>query len=45
MVIKIIEAKPEGQDWIPTIKLSDTPGKYTGDKESIKLCKEILNID
>ena len=45
IVIKIIEAKPEGQDWVPTIKLSDTPGKYTGDEESIKLCKGVLNIE
>ena len=45
MVIKIIEAKAEGQEWTPTIKLSDTKGKYTGDEESIKLCKSLLNID
>lgn len=45
IVVKIIEAKAEGQDWIPTIKLSDSPGKYTGDEESIRLCKGILNID
>ncbi len=45
IVIKIIEAKPEGQGWVSTIKLSDTKGKYTGDKESIKLCKEILHIE
>lgn len=45
IVIKIIEARAEGQDWIPTIKLSDTAGKHTGDEESIKLCKGILNID
>lgn len=45
IVIKIIEAKPEGQNWVPTIKLSDTKGKYTGDAESIKLCKEVLQIE
>jgi len=45
IVIKIIEAKAEGQEWTPTIKLSDTKGKYTGNKESIKLCKSLLNID
>ena len=44
IVIKIIEAQPEGQNWEHTIKLSDTKGKYTGDKESIKLCKEVLKI-
>ncbi len=45
IVIKITEAKPEGQDWIHTVKLSDTKGKYTGDENSIKLCKEVLNIE
>jgi len=44
MVIKLSEVKPEGQDWIPTIKLSDAPGKYTGDPAMIKLCRELLNI-
>ncbi len=44
IVIKVLEAKPEGQEWMPTIKLSDTPGKYTGDKEQIELCKNLLNI-
>ncbi len=45
IVIKIIEAKPEGQDWVPTIKLSDNQGKHTGEENSIKLCKDILNIN
>jgi len=45
MVIKLTEAKPENQDWIHAIKLSDTKGKYTGDEEMIKLCKAILKID
>ena len=40
----LIEAKAEGQEWIPTIKLSDNEGKHTGDENSIKLCKGILNI-
>lgn len=44
IVIKMIEAKAEGEEWIHTIKLSDAPGKYTGDEESIRLCKGILNI-
>jgi nicotinate phosphoribosyltransferase len=44
IVIKMVEAKAENQDWIPTIKLSDNPGKHTGDEESIKLCKGILNL-
>jgi nicotinate phosphoribosyltransferase len=45
IVIKITEAKPEGQHWIHTVKLSDTKGKYTGDETSIKLCKEVLGIE
>ena len=44
IVIKMVEARAEGEDWVHTIKLSDTPGKYTGDEESIRLCKGVLNI-
>ena len=43
MVIKLTSAKVLGE-WIPTVKLSDNPGKHTGDKRTIELCKEILNI-
>ena len=45
MVIKMTEAKPEGEDhWIPTIKLSDDLGKHTGDEKEIEICKHVLNI-
>lgn len=44
IVIKIIEAKAEGQNWIPTVKLSDTPGKYTGAAQTIRLAKDVLQI-
>lgn len=44
IVIKMSEAKPEGQSWVSTVKLSDATGKYTGDEDSIKLCKGVLNI-
>ncbi len=44
MVIKITEAKPEGEDWSHCIKLSDSKGKYTGDPEEIKIAKHILKI-
>ncbi len=44
IVIKIVEALPEGRDWIPTVKLSDTKGKYTGDAEMIDIAKKILNV-
>lgn len=43
MVIKLTSAKVLG-DWVPTVKLSDNPGKHTGDARTIDLCKEILNI-
>lgn len=44
IVIKMSEAKPEGQSWIKTIKLSDNSNKYTGDPAMIELCKKVLNI-
>ena len=44
IVIKMTEAKPEGDDWTPTIKLSDTPGKHLGDEKEIEICKHILKI-
>lgn len=31
-------------EWTPCVKLSDEPGKYTGDKEYIELAKKILKI-
>ncbi len=45
IVIKITEAKPEGQMWIPTVKLSDVSGKHTGDKKTIEIIKKVLQID
>jgi len=44
IVIKLIEAKPEGGHWTPVIKLSDELGKHTGDKHIIDLARTILNI-
>jgi nicotinate phosphoribosyltransferase len=44
IVLKMTEAKPEGQHWIPVVKLSDAPGKYTGDPEMIRLAKTVLGI-
>lgn len=45
IVIKMTEALPESQTWIPVVKLSDEKGKYTGDPKMIGLAKEILGID
>lgn len=44
IVIKMAEALPEGDEWIPAVKLSDEKGKYTGDEKMIHLAKTILNI-
>jgi hypothetical protein len=35
----------EGGSWTPTVKLSDSPSKYTGDAHAIYLAKEILGIE
>lgn len=45
MVIKMTAAKPEGSEWLPTVKLSDSPGKYTGDLDAIETAKRVLYID
>jgi len=45
MVIKMSAAKPTAEnEWIPTIKLSDTEGKHTGDAKMIETCGYVLNI-
>lgn len=44
IVIKIVEAKPEGNDWISAVKLSDNPGKHTGHPDEIALAKALLKI-
>jgi nicotinate phosphoribosyltransferase len=43
MVIKLIAVNFAGE-WVNTIKLSDDPKKYTGDPETINLCKQTLGI-
>src|SRR5690606_8862339 len=44
IVIKMIEAYPEEAHWTPVVKLSDEPGKHTGDTGTIALAKQILDI-
>ena len=44
MVIKMLRAKPEGEDWHHCIKLSDSEGKHTGDKKEIEIAKYVLGI-
>lgn len=45
IVIKMTEALPESEPWTPVIKLSDVPGKHSGDEKMIELAKEVLGID
>lgn len=44
IVIKLIAVKGINNEWIPTVKLSDEKGKYTGDPKMIELAKEFLRI-
>jgi nicotinate phosphoribosyltransferase len=44
IVIKMVEALPEGGEWTPVVKLSDEKGKYTGEEKMIHLAKTILDI-
>lgn len=44
IVMKLIAAQSINGDWIPTVKLSDEHGKYTGDPKMIDLAKEFLRI-
>ncbi|MCY7420356.1 MAG: nicotinate phosphoribosyltransferase [Chitinophagaceae bacterium] len=44
IVIKMVEALPEGGRWTPVVKLSDETGKYTGEPAMIDLAKQVLNI-
>jgi len=44
IVIKMTEAKPEGEEWHPCIKLGDGVGKETGIKKEIEMAQHILNI-
>jgi len=39
IVMKLIAAQSVNGDWIPTVKLSDEHGKYTGDPKMIELAK------
>jgi len=43
MVIKLHSVK-HGNDWIPAIKLSDSPTKNTGDPDEILAYKKVFNI-
>lgn len=45
IVIKMEQARPEGEQWIDVIKLSDVKEKYTGSSKMIQLAKSVLGID
>jgi nicotinate phosphoribosyltransferase len=44
IVIKISDVFINGE-WVPAVKLSDNPGKHTGDETEVELCKGILRIN
>lgn len=44
IVIKVSEVLVY-KEWYPCVKLSDNPGKHTGDPDEIKWCKGILRIN
>ncbi len=44
IVMKLIGVQASNKEWIPTVKLSDERGKYTGDPKMIELAKEFLRI-
>lgn len=45
IVIKMTAAKPHPRfGWVKTVKLSDVPGKHTGNDEDIQLCLKMLNL-
>lgn len=45
IVMKMTEARPEGDHWVRVVKLSDEHGKYTGDPDMIALARTVLEID
>lgn len=45
IVMKLVAAQSPNGDWIPTVKLSDERGKYTGDPNMISLAKTFLRIN
>lgn len=44
IVMKLVAAQSMNGDWVPTVKLSDEHGKYTGDPKMIELAKQFLRI-
>ena len=44
IVIKMTACAPNGDDWVPVVKLSDNPMKHTGDLREVELCKGVLGV-
>ena len=45
IVIKLSQCRPTPRrPWQPTVKLSDDPGKHTGDSAELENCMRILNL-
>jgi nicotinate phosphoribosyltransferase len=44
IVIKMTEALPEAEPWTAVVKLSDVPGKHSGDEHTIELAKQVLGV-
>lgn len=46
IVVKLTATQPENQDeWLPTVKLSDSKGKHLGPADEVQICKSILRIE
>jgi nicotinate phosphoribosyltransferase len=45
IVIKAVAAKKPKWPWVDIIKLSDAPGKITGNEETTKIAKKLLGIN
>ncbi len=44
IVMKLVEIAAPDMHWTPTVKLSDEPGKQTGDPRMVRLARELLGI-
>lgn len=44
MVVKMMDTKPDGNEWLPVVKLSDIREKNTGTPEMIALARQVLSL-
>lgn len=44
MVVKMMDTKPDGDEWLPVVKLSDIREKNTGTPEVIALARQVLSL-